>query len=716
MKDKREYYSKISRNLTSIALILFICLILIEVSFAVNIISARNNLVESQMQEEKRTLTSTFRTISDSLFHTMIAPEFSIYMESDSKSPEHFYGEIMIQQQMRAESPLLQSERYVIGISKTEPEASVVTTVETVPKEFFVRSLGFEPDPDLLGGKKNLAYQRDQYGNITDLLIAQRRFTPYGNIIIYIALPLEDLLSEIAGDVRLSVLDMEEGVVLGSDQDIRDMKLYENINEMARKESVKEGMYSLIPVAIPFTGSYMILSAKDSITIPLCSLIAASIVIEALLLLLVSSKIKENLYKPIEEAVTLLSDASGEENGKEDEFAFIIDNCRKIITLHEELENAMSAHHQLKEQQKYRAFIRGVQTEVQENDRTSYFALAYASVSDENDKPDVVFSKIDNAVKYIEHFHSIRVNNLHNAYIYKSDEENQCYDLLYNTLQTLTFHLDGIDDVRFSITSAKQGYQHLHDMFEEAEEIIQYRYRIRNKFILTESDIQNTDNLMNYSISDERMLVNAMVSDNDDAIRLFDQIVEKNFSEKHSLSQKEAIRFSYSLIGTLNRVFQEFKETPESLLGHSVDFEALYSDKDIRKVLVEVRSILSEIIENRKKLNGQEDDQMIIQMKEYINEHYMENLMLIDLSTKYNLTPKYCSTLFKKLSNDTFKNYLNQLRIEKACQKLEENPRMKIQDLSEEVGFQSSNTFIRAFSRIMGITPGTYAENILKRR
>ena len=99
-------------------------------------------------------------------------------------------------------------------------------------------------------------------------------------------------------------------------------------------------------------------------------------------------------------------------------------------------------------------------------------------------------------------------------------------------------------------------------------------------------------------------------------------------------------------------------------------------------------------------------------MKEYIKDHYHENIMLIDLSEKFNLTPKYCSTLFKKFSNDTFKNYLNQMRIEKACRILEKNPGMKIQDLSEKVGFSSSNSFIRAFSRVMGITPGTYAENV----
>ncbi|MEG7531218.1 MAG: helix-turn-helix transcriptional regulator, partial [Hungatella sp.] len=73
------------------------------------------------------------------------------------------------------------------------------------------------------------------------------------------------------------------------------------------------------------------------------------------------------------------------------------------------------------------------------------------------------------------------------------------------------------------------------------------------------------------------------------------------------------------------------------------------------------------------------------------------------------ISGKYCSNLFKKLSDDNFKNFLNSYRIDKAKELIEKNPKIKITDLSLLVGFNSSNTFIRVFGKYTGMTPKAYA-------
>ena len=712
MKDKREYYSRISRNFTFIAVILFILLILVEISVAEISISTKEHAVETELEARQTIFEETATSISDSIYGTILSPILNDYLNAEYRSPEYYYNEIKLQEILKNTSPLYSASLYNIGISRPERDASVITATNTFPKEFYLKDIDEDRRNAFIEGRRGIHLERRKDGSISEMTVSVPLKTTHGNMNIYISIPTENITRHSSYGIEVSFFDRDTGRITSRDSHLQKIELDHRIYTLSQGVLMKEGPYSIIPSRIPFTNSFILLSTKDTFSSILWIMIAVSCLILGILIAMFSAKMKKQLYKPIEEAVTLLSD--GEEEKAKDEFGLIIENCRKINTLHEELESAMEAHHQMKEQQKYRAFIRGVHTETVESDEKEYFTLAYAAVDDEKEKPDVIFSRIDNAIKYIEHFHSIRINNTHNAYIYKSDEEEQSYSILYNTLLTLTFHLDGIDSVRFAITGAKQGYENLKSMFAEAEEILEYRFRIRNKFILTEKDITGTQELMDYSLSDERMLVNAMISDRPEALELFDGIVEKNFNGLHRLSQKEEMRFCYSLIGTTNRVFQEFRETPESLVGYSIDYEKLYSCRDSRKVISDIRKILSDILDRRRCQNSQEDDLMINEMKEYINEHYMENLMLIDLASRYNITPKYCSTIFKKLSNDTFKNYLNQLRIEKACQKLRENPRMKIQDLSEEVGFQSSNSFIRAFSRIMGITPGTYAENMQK--
>lgn len=100
---------------------------------------------------------------------------------------------------------------------------------------------------------------------------------------------------------------------------------------------------------------------------------------------------------------------------------------------------------------------------------------------------------------------------------------------------------------------------------------------------------------------------------------------------------------------------------------------------------------------------------MLNKMQQYIFDNYNDDIMLNDIAEYLNLTPKYCSTLFKKLSNYNFKEYLNQYRIEKAQEFLKENPDMRISDLAILVGFNSSNSFIRVFDKYTGITPAQFA-------
>ncbi len=62
----------------------------------------------------------------------------------------------------------------------------------------------------------------------------------------------------------------------------------------------------------------------------------------------------------------------------------------------------------------------------------------------------------------------------------------------------------------------------------------------------------------------------------------------------------------------------------------------------------------------------------------------------------------------------TTKNYLNSYRIEKAKEILYHNTDMKVSTLGKQVGFNSSNTFIRVFTKYTGMTPKVFAEQIKK--
>lgn len=62
---------------------------------------------------------------------------------------------------------------------------------------------------------------------------------------------------------------------------------------------------------------------------------------------------------------------------------------------------------------------------------------------------------------------------------------------------------------------------------------------------------------------------------------------------------------------------------------------------------------------------------------------------------------------------DNFKNYLNLFRINKSKEIIQNNKNIKIKEVAELVGYNSSNTFIRIFKKYEGISPARFfLENI----
>ena len=173
------------------------------------------------------------------------------------------------------------------------------------------------------------------------------------------------------------------------------------------------------------------------------------------------------------------------------------------------------------------------------------------------------------------------------------------------------------------------------------------------------------------------------------------------------LQEKEMCAFASALASTLMRIFQEMRED-----DGQIDWSALRDGRPPLEVIARLRAILSAYIERRSSASAARYDYIVDEMKSYIKAHYSEPIQLIDLSEEFNLSPKYCSEVFNRLSGENFKNYLNRFRINEAQRRIEEDPQIKVSTLAQEVGFTSANTFIRVFDRYMGVTPGQYAETV----
>lgn len=96
--------------------------------------------------------------------------------------------------------------------------------------------------------------------------------------------------------------------------------------------------------------------------------------------------------------------------------------------------------------------------------------------------------------------------------------------------------------------------------------------------------------------------------------------------------------------------------------------------------------------------------------KEYVEEHYYENLMLADVAQKVGISAGYLSTLFQKQLSKGFVDYLNEVRIEHACTYLKQNY-LKTYEIAYKVGFKDEKYFSKVFKKLKGQSPSEYRKS-----
>ena len=100
----------------------------------------------------------------------------------------------------------------------------------------------------------------------------------------------------------------------------------------------------------------------------------------------------------------------------------------------------------------------------------------------------------------------------------------------------------------------------------------------------------------------------------------------------------------------------------------------------------------------------------LLRTMDYMQQYYHESLTLEQLSQIAGYSESYYCHSFKRLSGNSPFDYLNRIRIVKACELLSTTNK-KITEVASLVGFNNISYFNRMFTKIMGVTPSAYRKN-----
>lgn len=95
----------------------------------------------------------------------------------------------------------------------------------------------------------------------------------------------------------------------------------------------------------------------------------------------------------------------------------------------------------------------------------------------------------------------------------------------------------------------------------------------------------------------------------------------------------------------------------------------------------------------------------------YLYEHFQEEIKLEEVARNVHMNPTALCRLFKKATDKTLFQYLNDLRIEHACRLLAYSD-LTVAQVGYEAGYGNIPYFIQQFRQKTGVTPGEYRKEV----
>lgn len=109
--------------------------------------------------------------------------------------------------------------------------------------------------------------------------------------------------------------------------------------------------------------------------------------------------------------------------------------------------------------------------------------------------------------------------------------------------------------------------------------------------------------------------------------------------------------------------------------------------------------------------SGTEENDMIEQVKQYVQKNYMHDVSVSQIAEMFGLTANYLSTIFKRKTGEKFIDYLTNIRLEASKKLLVKNTSASVQDIALMVGYNSPRHFSALFQKYTGETPSTYRKS-----
>lgn len=270
-------------------------------------------------------------------------------------------------------------------------------------------------------------------------------------------------------------------------------------------------------------------------------------------------------------------------------------------------------------------------------------------------------------------------------------------------------------DIEFGISRATQDIKDIAYLYSETLMIFDYSdIKTNNSIRYFESfELSNQNEMYYYPNGYEENIVTCIVTGNKKGVTgILDELLEKNLKSTNMDLNLKCFLF-YNLLSAYKKATEKINYTNQKtnyFLDRINKASPVMFDECIEELCREIFKVC-DFAEN---LKQNDVDKVAVDVERYISENFADvNLNLNTIADYFGISRQTLSKKFNVTYGKKIGDYILEIRVQES-KRLMQKANINISDVAGLVGYSDSNSFIRAFKKHCGVTPGQYKKNLVE--
>jgi len=279
--------------------------------------------------------------------------------------------------------------------------------------------------------------------------------------------------------------------------------------------------------------------------------------------------------------------------------------------------------------------------------------------------------------------------------------------LMFETVTEMLKKYSGIN-ASIGISLCTSGYGKLRDAYLQAKDALNCLFvEGYGKVLFYKHQTSGVKQGMNINFYDKDQIYwICELADDEAFVKLMKQVMEelKNHCFIKDNACVQCSRFICLIEDGLGEEWRDYKSKSTNNY-----INILYYSQTIDEIIRALKRFMDDI---KIFMNDKKKDatfRLVKDAKQYIREHVMDTITLKDVAFYLHISTGYLSGIFSKYEPKGFANYVNFIKIMEA-KKLLKQERLKIYEVSFQLGYENSGYFSKIFKKYAGCTPREFIE------